>query len=107
MVSRRGSAKSTEAHVIHEVLGDLYRDYRMPGFWRLRDTCGASIYEIADAIRNSTGDVYPCLWINRYAWAVNPEYDAKGEPLSEAAKRTTRARWSRVQQVRTAGIVAS
>ena len=58
-----------QAYVIREVLSDLYRTGQMRLFWRFRDSCGATIYQIARAMAAAHVTAwYPCLWINRYAW---------------------------------------
>lgn len=58
-----------QGYIVREVLSDLYRTGRMPLLWRFRDSCGASIYEIARTMGAARVSAwYPCLWINRYAW---------------------------------------
>ncbi|MCZ0951860.1 MAG: hypothetical protein OXQ89_14580 [Rhodospirillaceae bacterium] len=59
-----------EGSIITSVLGELHRHGGMPWLWKLERTLGVSIRDIARTLREGNVQAaYPCLWVNRHAWA--------------------------------------
>ena len=68
---REYPGEDVDRGILYAVICELYRQGEMVALWKLRDTLGVSVCQIAETLRSAkVTAAYPCLWINRYAWTT-------------------------------------